>query len=104
MVEGVTGGKHCIAIFQECQTNEVVAGDSEAAFAVRCDANDAAVTAKTSRNIKISLYVEGHALGPPETLIEDGGVAIAIDGVDGLILDVVGPVTKRVPASLKARW
>src|SRR4051812_47639305 len=97
MIEGVPGGEHGAAVLNEGQPDEVVSGDDEACFALRRDANDAALTAKAGGDVEIVFEIEGHALGAAESLEEDGGVAVAVDGVNSLIGRGGGPGDEERP-------
>src|SRR5260370_36202274 len=83
--EGVAGGQGGAAVFEKGEANEVVAGDGDGGFSLRGDADDAALAVKARRYVEIVVHVEGHALGPAKALIEHGGVAVAVDRVDGLV-------------------
>ena len=85
VIEGVAGGQGGVAIFEKGETDEVVAGDSERSFMARGDTDDAAQAAEAGGDVEIVIDVEGYALCAAESLIEDGGVAVAIDCVDDLI-------------------
>jgi hypothetical protein len=85
VVESVAGGEGGVAVFEEGEADEVVAGDGEGGFVARSDADDAALAVEAGGDVEIVVDVEGHALGAAEALIEDGGVAVAVDGVDGLV-------------------
>jgi hypothetical protein len=49
------------------------------------DADDAALAVERCGDVEVAGDVEGHALGAAESLVEDGGLAVAVDGVDGLV-------------------
>ena len=85
MEERVAGGEGRAAVFEECEAYEVVAGDGERGLAIRCDADDASLAVEAGGDVEVVVDIEGETLGAPETLVEDGGVAVAIDGVDGLV-------------------
>ena len=85
MKERVAGGEGCAAVFEEGQAYEVVAGDGEGGFAVGCDADDAALAVEACGYVEVVVDVEGEALSAAEALVEDSGVAVAVDGVDGLV-------------------
>ncbi len=85
MVEGVAGGEGGVAVFEEGEADEVAAGDGEGGLVVAVDADDAALAVEAGGDVEVVVDVEGHALGAAEALIEDGGVAVAVDGVDDLV-------------------
>ena|ERR1700723_688930 len=85
VVEGVAGREGSVAVFEKGEADEVAAGDDEGRFVTRGDADDAALATETGGDVKIVADIEGHALGAAEALIEDCGVAVAVDGVDGLV-------------------
>src|SRR6266851_7516987 len=83
--EGVAGGQGGAAVFEKGEANKVVAGDGDGGFTMGRDADDAALAVKTGCYVEIIVHVEGHALGAAKALIEHGGVAVAVDSVDGLV-------------------
>ena len=54
-------------------------------LAVGGDADDAALAAEAGGDVEVVVDVEGQALGAAEAAVEDGGVAVAVDGVDDLV-------------------
>src|SRR5947209_646282 len=84
MEEGVAGGEGGGAGFQEGEADEVAAGEDERGFALGREADDAALAAKGGGDVEVVVSVEGEALGSTEAFEEGGGVAVAVDGVDGL--------------------
>jgi len=85
VVEGVAGGEGGVAVFEEGEADEIAAGDGYGGFALGGDAEDAALAVEAGGDVEVAVDVEGHALSAAETLIEDSGVAVAVDGVDGLV-------------------
>ena len=83
--EGVARSQYGATIFEEGEADDVIAGEDEGGLPVRVDSNDASLATKAGGDVEVAVDVEGHTLGAAETLIEDGCVAVAIDGVDGLI-------------------
>ena len=83
--EGVADGKYGATIFEEGESYDVVAGDDEGGLAVLVDSDDASLAAKTGGDVEVAIDIESHTLSATEALIEDGRVAVAVDGVDGLI-------------------
>src|SRR5580704_12988336 len=85
MVEGVAGSEGGVAVFEEGEADEVVAGDYKGGFVARGDADDAALASEAGGDVEIVVDIEGHALGAAQALVKDGGVAVAVDGVDRLV-------------------
>ena len=85
MVKGFAGGESGVAVVEEGQADEVIAGDGKSSFVAGSDADDASLAAQAGGYVEVALYVEGDALSAAEALIKDGRVAVAIDGVNGLI-------------------
>ena len=46
------------------------------------DADDSTLAVKAGGDVEVVVDVEGHALGTAESLVEDGDVAVAVDGVE----------------------
>jgi hypothetical protein len=63
VVEGVVGGEGSVAVFEEGEADEVIAGDSERSFVAGSDADDAALAAEAGGDVEVVVDVEGHALG-----------------------------------------
>ena len=104
MVEGVAGGEGGAAVFEEGEADEVVAGDGERASRPRGDADDAALAVEGGGDVEVAVDVEGHALGAAEAAGRRRVVSPSRSMAwMAWLLEVVGPVTKRVPSSLKAR-
>ena len=85
MVQSVPSGERSAAIFEEGEADEVVARNRESGLVVWVDADDAALTVKAGCDVQVVVHVERDALSPAQALIKDGRVAVAVDGVDGLV-------------------
>jgi hypothetical protein len=85
VVESVSGGEGGVAVLEEGKTYKVAAGDDEGGLVVAVDADDAALSVEAGGDVEVVVGVNCHALGAAEALVEDGGVAVAVDGVDGLV-------------------
>src|SRR5713226_10372758 len=78
VVEGVVGGEGGVPIFEEGEADEIIAGDSERRFVARIDADDAALAAEAGGDVEVVVDVEGDALGAAQSLVINGGVAVAV--------------------------
>ena len=87
-------GRECgAAVFEEGETYEVVAGDDEfgltfSGYFLISSAvyfYDASTSMQRGCDVQIAVGIEGHALGAAQAAIEDGCVAVRVDGVDGLV-------------------
>ena len=85
VVEGVPGGQGGAAVFEEGEAYEVGSGDCEGGLFIGGDADDAAAAVEAGGDVQVVVDVEGDALGAAEALVEDGGGAVGVDGVDGLV-------------------
>ena len=84
VIDAVAGGEGAGSIGEEGEADEVVAGDGECGFAVWRNAEDATLTAVAGGHVEVAFNVERHALRTAEAGEEGRGVAVAVDGVDGL--------------------
>jgi hypothetical protein len=88
--DGGVGGQGRTAVVEEAEAYQVVAGDGEfglggVGFFGVPDADDAAMAVEGGGDVEIAVDVEGHPLGTAEAAVEDGGVAVRVDSVDGLV-------------------
>src|SRR5436309_3340192 len=85
VVQRVVCGEGGVPVFEECEADEIIAGDGECSFVARSDANNTALSAQAGGDVEIVVDIESDALRAAESLVKNSRVAVAVDGVDGLI-------------------
>src|SRR5215469_11780551 len=85
MVECIPRRQGCATVFKEGEADEVVAGERKRSLARRRNPDDAALASQASSYVQVVVDIKGAALRAAQSLVEDGGVAVAIDGMDSLI-------------------
>ena len=85
IIDGFVGGEDYGAEGGEGYSDKVGAGEDEGGFACGGDADQAAAAMEAGGEVDIAHFGEREALGTAEAAIPGAGVAVGLDGPDGVV-------------------